>query len=204
MQSRVADLIERCQDEIILESTLQINDELNSVFVRYERWATLLLHVCTLTSSAVARYLRNREALQQPAQEGEERAPEPVQEGDVATTSLNEVCALQLRKELLTFLSLPQPSASISYPSLDDQQPPAYEGDTTVGTLIDLGSDITAPLTSQLPPGGQDIVTQLADMGVTGGQAPPSQSGALSVEQSHDEFDMFAKSRTAYAGSTGY
>ena len=37
MQSRVADLIERCQDEIILESTLQINDELNSVFVRYER-----------------------------------------------------------------------------------------------------------------------------------------------------------------------
>jgi hypothetical protein len=39
MQSRVADLIERCQDEIILESTLQINDELNSVFVRYERWA---------------------------------------------------------------------------------------------------------------------------------------------------------------------
>ena len=38
MQSRVADLIERCQDEIILESTLQINDELNSVFVRYERY----------------------------------------------------------------------------------------------------------------------------------------------------------------------
>lgn len=37
MQSRVADLIERCQDEIVLESTLQINDELNSVFVRYER-----------------------------------------------------------------------------------------------------------------------------------------------------------------------
>ena len=37
MQSRVADLIERVQDEIILESTLQINDELNSVFVRYER-----------------------------------------------------------------------------------------------------------------------------------------------------------------------
>lgn len=37
MQSRVADLIERVQDEVILESTLQINDELNSVFVRYER-----------------------------------------------------------------------------------------------------------------------------------------------------------------------
>ena len=40
MQSRVADLIERCQDEIVLESTLQINDELNSVFVRYERYTT--------------------------------------------------------------------------------------------------------------------------------------------------------------------
>ena len=42
MQSRVADLIERCQDEIILESTLQINDELNSVFVRYERYVAWL------------------------------------------------------------------------------------------------------------------------------------------------------------------
>jgi hypothetical protein len=74
MQSRVADLIERCQDEIILESTLQINDELNSVFVRYER------------------YLGNREALQQASQEG---AVQPQVkaggEGGVATTSLSEV-----------------------------------------------------------------------------------------------------------------
>jgi hypothetical protein len=166
MQSRVADLIERCQDEIILESTLQINDELNSVFVRYER------------------YLGNREALQQASQEG---AVQPQVkaggEGGVATTSLSE------------------PAATISYPSLDDQ-PPAYEGGTAVGPLIDLGSDITAPLPPQTSEGA-DIISQLADMGITGGQAPPAtQSTVPPLEQSSDEFDMFAKSRTAYAGNT--
>ena len=38
MQLRVAGLIERCQDEIVLESTLIINDDLNTLFVRYDRW----------------------------------------------------------------------------------------------------------------------------------------------------------------------
>ena len=55
------------------ESTLQINDELNSVFVRFDR------------------YLRNREA----AQSGSTEQPETstAATGDVATTSLIEVCA---------------------------------------------------------------------------------------------------------------
>lgn len=38
MQTRVAGLIERCTDEIVLESTLVINDDLNTLFVRYDRW----------------------------------------------------------------------------------------------------------------------------------------------------------------------
>ena len=38
MQLRISSLIERCQDEIILESTLIINDDLNTLFVRYDRW----------------------------------------------------------------------------------------------------------------------------------------------------------------------
>ena len=38
MQLRVATLIERCQDEIILETTLTMNDDLNMLFVRYDRW----------------------------------------------------------------------------------------------------------------------------------------------------------------------
>ena len=38
MQTRVAGLIERCQDEVVLEGTLVINDDLNTLFVRYERW----------------------------------------------------------------------------------------------------------------------------------------------------------------------
>ena len=96
-----------------------------------------------------------------------------------------------------------QPVAAISYPSLDDQ-PPAYEGATTVGPLIDLGSDITVPLPPQTS-GGTDIISQLADMGITGGPTPAStQPTVPPLEQSSDEFDMFAKSRTAYTGNTGY
>lgn len=38
MHARVASLIERCTDEVVLESTLVINDDLNSLFVRYDRW----------------------------------------------------------------------------------------------------------------------------------------------------------------------
>ena len=68
-----------------------------------------------------------------------------------------------------------------------------------MGALIDLGSDIMSPVPPQ-PSGGTDIVTQLADMGVTGTQTPTTQPSA--IEQSADEFDMFAKSRTAYAGGT--
>lgn len=169
MQSRVADLIERVQDEVILESTLQINDELNSVFVRYER------------------YLGNREALHQPPQQGTVTTEKPQTdthtEGGVATTNLNE------------------PASSISYPSLEEQ-PPAYDGGTTVGTLIDLGTDLSTPVPPQTT-GGTDIVSQLADMGITGGQAPPTHTADPQIEQSADEFDMFAKSRTAYAGNTG-
>ena len=208
MQSRVADLIERCQDEIILESTLQINDELNSVFVRYERLALLTANppLTDVGLSFATRYLRNREALQQPAEKGTtgEEGP-PAMEGGVATTSLSEVCrgcgGVQGMQKVVFFGTQFQPASGISYPSLDEQPPPAYEGGTTVGTLIDLGTDISAP--AEPAPRGQDIVSQLADMGITGGQAPSSESTLRDVEQSHDEFDMFAKSRTAYAGNTG-
>ena len=70
-----------------------------------------------------------------------------------------------------------------------------------MGTLIDLGSDITAPVP---PPSteGTDIVSQLADMGISGSQAPPPPA-VPPLEQSTDEFDMFAQSRTAYADSAG-
>ena len=38
MQVRVSDLIGRVADEIILEALLMMNDELNSVFMRYDRF----------------------------------------------------------------------------------------------------------------------------------------------------------------------
>lgn len=99
MQSRVADLIERVQDEIILESTLQINDELNSVFVRYERSGSRAAPSCGSVTShwytCHYRYLGNREALQQPPQQGMVTTEQPQidthTEGGVATTNLNEV-----------------------------------------------------------------------------------------------------------------
>ncbi len=73
MQLRVAGLIERCQDEIVLESTLIINDELNSLFVRYDRW---------LRNSAAAKAGNT-------ASPGQEQQPPPAYGGDqVVTTSL--------------------------------------------------------------------------------------------------------------------
>ena len=70
MQLKVAGLIERCQDEIVLESTLIINDDLNTLFVRYDRF---------LRNSAAARA----------GQSGDQQAPPTsVSETNVATTSL--------------------------------------------------------------------------------------------------------------------
>lgn len=65
-----------------------------------------------------------------------------------------------------------------------------------------MGTDLSTPVPPQTT-GGTDIVSQLADMGITGGQAPPTHTADPQIEQSADEFDMFAKSRTAYAGNTG-
>ena len=79
---------------------------------------------------------------------------------------------------------------SISYPSLDDSQPPPAYEDSAVGQLIDLGTEIPAP--SQQG----DIVSQLAELGVT---TTPGETAQAKPPESQDEFDMFAKSRTAYA-----
>ena len=69
MQLRVAGLIERVTDEVVLEGTLVINDDLNSIFVRFDRW------------------LKNDSAAKASA------SPETgtVTTGNVATTSLTEV-----------------------------------------------------------------------------------------------------------------
>ena len=64
-----------------------------------------------------------------------------------------------------------------------------------MGQLIDLGADITAPPpSSEAQPQGGDIVAQLAELGIT------SQPTAATSTQQTDEFDVFAKSRTAYGG----
>lgn len=77
MQLRVAGLIERCQDEIVLESTLFINDDLNTLFVRYDRW---------LRNSAAAK------TPQAPGNQEEEATPTTVAEHTATTTVM--VCAV--------------------------------------------------------------------------------------------------------------
>ena len=80
MQTRVASLIELCSDEIVLESTLVINDDLNTLFVRYERW---------LKNSAAAK--------------SEQRQDTLVSSTGVATTNLIEVFKLTLFSYCFTF-----------------------------------------------------------------------------------------------------
>lgn len=73
-----------------------------------------------------------------------------------------------------------------------------------MGQLIDLGSNISTPLPPQSG-GESDIVSQLAQMGITGAQPPPAaaepETRPPAAEQNVDEFDIFAKSRTAYANT---
>ena len=118
------------------------------------------------------------------------------------------------------------PGSGISYPNLDEPPPPAYDSTVTeqpggVGQLIDLGTDITAPPTQQPPPQQQgdkadDIVAQLAQLGITSSTATtapvpatttavpdvPPQPPQVQGQPGTDEFDIFAKSRTAYGTTT--
>ncbi|XP_064406991.1 TOM1-like protein 2 [Halichondria panicea] len=155
MHGRLAKLIGGCSDEIVLESTLVINDELNSLFVRYERW---------LRNSAAAK-----------SEEGNTL----VSSTGVATTSLSEPIATEGGGE-------------ISYPSFED--PPAYE--SSEQQLIDLGTEVAPPTSS----GQDDIVTQLAQLGIISDTATPPAPPPPTT----DEFDMFAQSRTASGEGSTY
>ena len=99
--------------------------------------------------------------------------------------------------------------SGISYPNLDEPPPPSYDSTAVpsdgsgVGQLIDLGTDISvAPPTSSstgAQPQGGDIVSQLAELGITAQPSPNTAPVSQQIQQS-DEFDVFAKSRTAYGG----
>ena len=101
-----------------------------------------------------------------------------------------------------------QPAASesgISYPNLDEPPPPSYEasavpfgedGGSGVGQLIDLGSEISEPVTQ--PQAQGDIVSQLAELGITAQPTQTTTAPSQSAQQS-DEFDVFARSRSAYS-----
>ena len=70
MQLRVSDLIGRVADEIVLEALLMMNDELNSVFMRYER------------------FVKNRDAvLKQQSPQPQSQSVQQVE----ATTTFNDV-----------------------------------------------------------------------------------------------------------------
>ena len=102
-------------------------------------------------------------------------------------------------------------ASGISYPNLDEPPaPPSYESATTppppaneaesggIGQLIDLGTDITSPVvppTSQ--PEGGDIVSQLAQLGITA-QPSPNAAPPQQQQSATDDFDVLARSRTTY------
>ena len=94
---------------------------------------------------------------------------------------------------------------------MDDPLPPSYEASSAatttegVGQLIDLGTDITAPPSDPQGSTADDIVAQLAQLGVSTSTAVASSNGTAptipqqtSTSAAADEFDMFAESRTAY------
>ncbi len=93
---------------------------------------------------------------------------------------------------------------------MDDTLPPSYETASTdqttgtggVGQLIDLGTDIKAPPPESQGGTADDIVAQLAQLGVTTSTAPDTNGTTPAQETATngatDEFDMFAESRTAY------
>lgn len=137
MQERATMLIGRIADEIVLESLLQINDELNTSFTRYDR------------------HMKNRQAvLQQPQQVSEDNVTPlfvPLT-SDPQDTSLPEI----------TYPSLDLPP---SYEESGGDTAVGQLID--LGIELDPISNGGQVPPSQQNEGGGDIVTQLAQLGIT-------------------------------------
>ena len=114
---------------------------------------------------------------------------------------------------MILFILCPflQPSASasgISYPNLDEAPPPpSYElatsppkeAESGVGPLIDLGTDITAPVAPPTSQGQGDIVAQLAQLGISAQPSPNTDAPAPQQQTTGaDDFDVLAQSRITY------
>ncbi|KAL5473071.1 hypothetical protein EMCRGX_G027512 [Ephydatia muelleri] len=173
MQVRVSDLIGRVADEIILEALLMMNDDLNSVFVRYER------------------FVKNRDATLKQQASPQHQIP-PDQQGELTTMFTGAPATVGI-----SYPSLDEP------PPMYSTTNTTMGGGEAVGQLIDLGFDLPAAATStststtttSMVP-SDDITLQLAALGISSQPAPQSVAAL-------DEFDMFAQSRTAYSLTSG-
>ncbi|XP_065900045.1 TOM1-like protein 2 [Dysidea avara] len=136
MQERVTELVGRIQESDIMVTLLGLNDSLNALFIRYDR------------------YMKNRQAVLQGG------GSIPVQQD-----STDVVTDLMATTDLMTTTNL-TPTASttsaaaVEYPSLDDEPPPYQPSQPLLEPLIDLSTD---PATSVTQP---DLSSQLADLGL--------------------------------------
>lgn len=121
MQVRVSDLIGRVADEIVLEALLMMNDELNSVFVRYER------------------FIKNRDASLKQQSSPQSHLPAD-QHGELTTMFAAEVPA----NVGISYPSLDEPPPVYSTTN-------TVSGGEGVGQLIDLGFDLPTTASTTVP-----------------------------------------------------